>query len=261
MKKRVLSLILMVCLLLGMFPVAGLAAGAEEGSTADATVPFPDIKEEDWFYDGVRYSHANGFFTGTGGGNYDPDGTMSRAMFLTVLGRMAGIDEDDYAGDTGFVDVAEEAWYAPYVKWAVKYGITRGISEDIFSPDEPVSRQQMAVFFVRYLEAFDVETLTEEEITTTPADLDQAAPWAQEAVLKLWKMGFLNGDGTNFDPEGNATRAQTAVFCQRIDRGVDTWYVAPRSALSAGERGAGRCHPKTHQATLEKPYTILLGEF
>lgn len=65
----------------------------------------------------------------------------------------------------------------------------------------------MAVFFVRYFEKFDVDYTTDAVITTTPADIDTVSPYARDAVLKLWKTGLLNGDGVNFNPAGNASRA------------------------------------------------------
>lgn len=64
-------------------------------------------------------------------------------------------------------------------------------------------------------------------IETVPADLDQVSDYARDAVLKLWRVGLLAGDGTNFDPKGNATRAQTATLCMRTDKAVDVWYKAP----------------------------------
>ena len=85
----------------------------------------------------------------------------------------------------------------------------------------------MAAFFVRYFEAFQVDYATGANVTTTPADLERTPAYAQDAVLKLWKQGLLNGDGTRFAPEGNATRAQMAMLCMRADEAVEIWYSAP----------------------------------
>ena len=81
----------------------------------------------------------------------------------------------------------------------------------------------MATFFMRYFEIFGVEYNTGEEIIGQPADLSQVADWARDAVSKFWKTGLLVGDGIHFDPTGNATRAQMAMLCMRVDKAVETW--------------------------------------
>lgn len=175
----------------------------------------------------MRYAGEKGFFSGTSATTFEPYGTMTRGMFVTVLGRMAGVNAGDYTGVTGFSDVPETAYYAPYVAWAARYGITGGTGDGKFSPNAFINRQQMAAFFVRYFEAFGVKYETGANITTTPADLDTVAPYARDAVLKLWKQGLLNGDGVNFSPTGSATRAQASTLCMRTDKTVPVWYSAP----------------------------------
>jgi len=189
--------------------------------------PFKDVKESDWFYSSVQYAFEKGFFAGTSTTTFSPNGTMTRSMFVTVLGRMAGVDPDNYKGESVFSDVPKNTYYAPYVAWAAKYGITSGVGNGKFAPDEPITRQQMAAFFIRYSEIFGVEYETDTNITTIPKDIDKVAPYAREAVLKLWKTGLLAGDGVNFDPSGYATRAQCAALCMRTDQIVETWYSEP----------------------------------
>jgi uncharacterized repeat protein (TIGR02543 family) len=140
---------------------------------------------------------------------------------------MAGVNPVEYTGRVAFDDIPQDAWYAPYVAWASKYEITTGVGNGKFDPDGLINREQMAVFFVRYFEAFGVDYGTDVNITTIPKDIDSVSPWAQEMVLKLWKTGLLAGDGVNFDPLGNASRAQAATLCMRTDRAVKTWYSEP----------------------------------
>ena len=185
------------------------------------------MKETDWFYDAVQYARVNGFFSGTSKTTFEPNGTMTRGMFVTVLGRMAGVDADRYQSVSSFSDVPADAYYAPYVAWAVKHGVTAGTGGGKFSPNALINREQMAVFFVRYFEKFDVDYTTDAVITTTPADIETVSPYARDAVLKLWKTGLLNGDGVNFNPAGNASRAQAATLCMRTDETVETWYQEP----------------------------------
>ena len=240
MKKRIVSLLLVFCMVFTLLPANVLADEAKSlaettagqtqaaGKTAaEPENPFADVKRGCWYEAAVLYARANGFFNGTSATTFEPNGSMTRAMFVTVLGRMAGVEAADYAGESGFNDVKATAWYAPFVKWAAHYGITTGTGNGAFSPDEEITREQMAVFFVRYFETFDATPKAETAVTTKPADLDRVSKWAQDAVLKLWALGMLNGDGVSFAPQDKATRAQTAVLCERTDRAVDTWYSEP----------------------------------
>ena len=226
MKKRLLSILLIAAMLLTMLPVSALAQ-TTTAQTAQDTNPFTDVKKSDWYYTAVQYARVNGFFGGVSKTLFAPGGTMTRGMFVTVLGRMAGVDPANYTEAPEFSDVAADAYYAPYVQWAAKYGITNGTGGGKFAPDRLISREEMVVFFVRYLELFGVELDTGADITTTPSDLEEVSSWAREAVLKLWKTGLLNGTGGRFDPKGDASRAQAAALCMRMDKSVDTWYSEP----------------------------------
>jgi len=226
--NRFVAGLLSIVLLVTMLPMEVLAAGnggrAEQPSQ---TMPFQDVKSSDWCAKAVEYVYSHGIFNGTSTATFSPSGTMTRGMFVTVLGRMAGVNPDDHSGETPFSDVPQTMYYAPYVQWAARYGITVGTGDGKFSPDAFINRAQMAAFFVRYFEAFQVDYATGANVTTTPADLERTPAYAQDAVLKLWKQGLLNGDGTRFAPEGNATRAQMATLCMRADEAVEIWYSAP----------------------------------
>ena len=255
MKKRIVSLLLVFCMVVTLVPanvladeVKGLAeTTAGQTQTAGATAakpenPFADVKSGSWYEAAVLYARANGFFDGTSATTFEPDGPMTRAMFVTVLGRMAGVKAADYAGATDFSDVAEGTWYAPFVKWAARYGITTGTGNGKFSPGGKITREEMAVFFVRYFETFDAMPKADTTVTTKPADLDEVSSWAQDAVGKLWALGLLNGDGKSFDPKAKASRAQTAALCERTDRAVETWYSEPgvKSERVSVEPGSGQ---------------------
>lgn len=222
MKKKIISFLLAICTLVTLIPPQVFAL-----QETDRTGPFTDVSVYDWFYEPVKYVHENNIFTGTSESEFTPGGTMTRGMFVTVLGRMAGVDADMYAGESSFDDVDPSAYYAPYVAWAAKYGITTGTGDGKFSPDALINREQMAALYVRYFEIFGVEFGTGTETDTVPADIDQVSEYAREAVLKLWRAGLLNGDGVNFNPRENASRAQTATLCMRIDKAVEVWYREP----------------------------------
>lgn len=233
MSKRWISLLLVLCLVFSLLPASAAAseAGADvaqpEAGAPEKTAahnPFADVSEGAWYYGDVLFVYENGIFNGVSGTEFAPGSSMSRAMFVTVLGRMAGVQTEKYSGGTGFADVGANTYYAPYVAWAVKYGITNGTGLNTFSPDAPITRQEMAVFFVRYFETFDIDYGADSgDAGSVPADLGTVAEWAKDSVVKLWHAGLLNGDGVSFDPTSRATRAQAAAICRRACNAVDEW--------------------------------------
>ena len=233
MKKRLISLLLVICMVLTLLPAEVLAAEVKkpaDNASQTAVVqenPFTDVEKNSWYAAAVQYVRVNGFFSGVSDTLFAPDGSMTRGMFVTVLGRMAGVDAAKYGGETGFSDVEPTAWYAPYVKWAAQYGIANGMGNGLFAPNDKINREQMAVFFAAYFEKFDVTPETEKATAGKPADLGQVSDWAKSAVLKLWSMGLLCGDGVNFAPKDTATRAEAATLCKSVDKSVETWYSEP----------------------------------
>lgn len=215
MKKRMISMILAVCMAFTMLPLEAFAAFANEKAAQSA---YQDVGSGAWYEDAVRYVSENGLFSGTGGNRFSPNGTMSRAMYVTVIGRMVGVDIKQYAGATAFSDVPADAYYAPYVAWAAKLGITSGSGNGLFDPDGVVTREQMAVFTVRLFDALGYK-LPAESISSTPKDFDAVADYAKEAVLRMWRCGMFVGDAAgNFGPRQSALRAEAAAFLMRADK-------------------------------------------
>jgi len=225
--KRIISFLLAFSMILSIVPSAVFAESVQNERLEILKNPFHDVNESDWFYDSVQYARINGFFDGTSDTTFDPYGAMTRGMFVTVLGRMAGVDVENYRGQFAFDDVSRKAYYAPYVAWAVKHGIASGTGDGKFSPDLELTHQQMAAFLERYFEIFNVECDTGTNITTVPADMENVADWAQDAVIKLWKQGLMDSDGTNFNPDDKVTRAQTAAIAVRADEAVSVWCKEP----------------------------------
>lgn len=218
-------------MLFAQLPAEAMAVVGNKLKTAVNTVkekeklenPFLDVQEGSWYYDAVQYVRINKFFSGTNVNTFDPNEPMSRSMFVTVLGRMAGVEQTEYTERPVFSDVEADVYYAPFVAWATKHGITMGIGNGKFNPNGIINREQMAVFFVRYFETFGVDYDTGVNITTVPVDIDAVSPWARDAVLRLWKTGLLAGDGVSFNPTEFASRAQAATLCMRTDKAVKTW--------------------------------------
>ena len=218
MIKKLLSMFLALCMVITIAPATAFAAlgDGKDAAPSSNKTPFSDVKETDWFYNAVQYAHENGLFSGTSATSFGPNGSMTRGMFVTVLGRMAGVDTADYTEAPKFSDVSSSAYYSPYVAWAVEKGITTGVGGGKFNPDGMVSRQQMAAFTVRFFDAYNF-TYPEATVKTLPKDADSIADYARDAVLKLWACGMLAGDSGNFNPDKNASRAETATFMMRMD--------------------------------------------
>jgi hypothetical protein len=210
MKRRLLCMLLCMAMIINIVPWPAFATEQSNNPT------FNDVRPNDWFYDPIKYAVENNIFSGTDNFNFSPYAPMTRAMYVTVMGRIAGIGSD-YPMQSGlFSDVKPDAYYAPYVMWAVEKGITQGIGDNRFSPDSLITREQMATFTVRFFDAYGI-SYPKSTPKKAPADFDQVADYAKDAVMKLWNSGLLMGDAQgNFNPKNNATRAEAATFAGRV---------------------------------------------
>ena len=217
--KRFISILLTLAMLLGIVPVSVFA---ENSSSGQSGLPFTDVPKGSWYEEYVQYVYMNGLFNGTSATEFAPDGTLTRAMFVTVLGRMDGIDTSDYS-DKVFTDVAPDSWYGPYVAWAVEVGITNGMTADTFAPDREVTREQMSTFVYRYLSKKGITVETGE---LSYPDRDSISEYAVEAVGVCTAIGIFEGDENgNFKPQANATRAQAAAVFTRLHKYINAAIV------------------------------------
>ena len=175
---------------------------------------FTDIKNH-WAADNIIFVASRGLLAGTGNNQFSPDTGMTRGMFVTALGRLAGIDPDSYK--TGkFTDVKADAYYAPYVNWAAEKGIVNGTSATTFSPDTNITREQMAVIMANYAKKLGYDLPVAHEAVTF-ADNAQISGWAAKEVKAMQQAGIMAGKGGNrFDPKGTATRAEVATVLRRF---------------------------------------------
>ena len=122
-----------------------------EGCPAPKTtkMPFTDVAEGAYYYDAVLWAVENGITKGTSDTTFSPDATVTRAQVVTFLWRAEGAPKA--AGENPFTDVAEGAYYYDAVIWAVKEGITKGISETQFGSGNACLRYQIVTFLYRYM--------------------------------------------------------------------------------------------------------------
>ena len=185
---------------------------------APSGLPFTDVKEGDWFYGAVKYAYENGLMNGTGETIFAPNGTMNRAMIVTVLYRL----EKSPAVTTAakFTDVPAGQWYSDAVAWAAANNIVNGYDETTFGPMNAVTREQMAAILYRYEQYKGMDTVTLEENLSRFPDKDKVSAYAVPAMQ--WAVGqkVINGnaDGT-LNPTGTATRAQVAqIFTNLLNK-------------------------------------------
>ena len=175
---------------------------------------FTDITGH-WAADNILFAASRGLLSGTSDTTFSPGTGMTRGMFVTALGRLAGINPDSY--QTGkFTDVKADAYYAPYVNWAAQTGIVEGVTATTFAPDTNINREQMAVIMKNYAAKLGHD-LPQTLKAVTFADNTQISSWAKDAVKSMQQAGILAGKNENkFDPKGTATRAEVATVLRRF---------------------------------------------
>ena len=184
---------------------------AEESSSDDSWInPFMDIYASDSYYDAIRYVYENGLFKGVSAVEFAPAVTMTRAMFVTVLGRMAGVDVRYFEGNS-FTDAVPGEWYAPYVEWAAAYGIVQGYGNGIFGINDMITVEQASAILARYAAYIGLST---ESIGTlnTFADAGDVSGWAVETMKWVVANGIYSGESGRLNPKTPASRSLVAVM-------------------------------------------------
>lgn len=185
----------------------------------DKTMPFTDVKSNDWYYQSVQYAYDNGLFSGVSHDSFAPGDSMDRSMLVTVL---HSLDGKPAAGKGGFTDVADGAWYANAVAWAAEHGIVSGVSDSAFAPNGAITREQLAVMLYRYAQykGYDVSKTAD---LSGYADQGSISDWAAQAVQWACGSGLMTGRSANsLAPAGTLTRAEAATmlkaFCENVKK-------------------------------------------
>ena len=185
------------------------------------TNPFMDVAEDAWYYDAVRYVNENGLMAGTSANTFAPDLTTTRGMIVTILYRLAGSPniEDEIWGYP-FQDVDADAWYATAVYWARMNGIVAGYSDELFGPDDTITREQMATILYRYAQYKGYDTTAKADLSKY-TDATQVGSWALDAIRWANAEGLINGTSdTTLSPQGSATRSQAAMILTRFRQNI-----------------------------------------
>ena len=206
------------------FSSSVLKATWKDTTEVDVTQMFTDV-EKNWAYPGIQYCVTHGIMGGMGDGTFAPTGTTTRAQIVQILYNLEGTPA--VSGTTPFTDLTAN-WYKPAILWAYQNNVVAGTSPTTFAPDQPVTREQIAVILTQYM--FHVLKMNR---TWTPADLStfpdgaQVSGWAKEAMQDAVALGLINGtkapdDKVYLDPQGSAARQQVATilmnFCQNVKK-------------------------------------------
>ena len=188
--------------------------------TASSSIPFSDVGTSSWYFNAAVYSYSNGLFSGMTATTFGPEENMTRAMFVTVLYRLAG--SPGVSGGAPFPDVASSSlYYYNAVIWANANNIVKGHDTGLFSPEDPITREQMAVIIYRYANYAGKNTSNASNAAFQSfPDKANVSQYAVDGLTWATSVGIINGSSGYLYPHDVATRAQVAQiitnFCQRI---------------------------------------------
>ncbi|MCI8422138.1 MAG: S-layer homology domain-containing protein [Lawsonibacter sp.] len=203
-------------------PAAGVKVqgtfALEEGG--GAPLPFIDVPQDSWFYEAVRYAYEKGIMSGSGEDIFTPDQTTSRGMIVTILYSLEG---KPAAGTARFDDVSSSDWFAKAVAWAAANGVVSGYGDGRFGPNDPITREQLALILRGYARLQGKDVAAEADLSAF-ADRGEISTYALEAVEWAVARGLISGTSPDtLSPAGRATRAQAAVilkgFCENVIAG------------------------------------------
>ena len=205
MKNRSVKIISVILIMSLILPVSAIQAAAYGNK-------YDDLPEWGWFTEAALWCSENGYIIGMEENRFEPEHVLTRAMFVQILSKIAGVDTGGYAFVSYFEDVSGNDWFAGAVSWAVDNKITSGTGETTFSPDEPVTREQLAVFLYAYARMKGIEIVITKNLEGF-TDRPEASLWAIRPLCWVVSERLLTGtSATTLSPGMTATRAQTAVI-------------------------------------------------
>lgn len=193
-------------------------------SASAASLPFKDVPSNKWYYSAVDYVYDNNLMNGITSNSFQPNQHLSRAMFVTVLGRMAGINPNQYPGSR-FADVPTGTWYSPYIQWAASKGIVNGLNNYIFGTNNNISRQEIATIISRYLKSSNISLTHKANVVSGFHDAYDISSWARSSVDQMRLTGIMNGNANGcFYPKSPTTRAEAASVFMNLKKAIEYYY-------------------------------------
>ncbi len=210
------GVLIVVLLALGL-PIHGFAASS-----------FSDVVSGHWAYNYVEYCYGQGIVEGVGNGKFDPDATLTRAQFITMMGRAT------YESEVQAQTTSSDSWYSGYVRYLSNKGYLDGIATDETSLNQGMPRQEMAQLLYNLCDNGEIvvglySSEYEGEVTVSGvsinveildyiSDAGSIGSQYKDAVEYCYYVGLLTGfeDGS-FQPNGTVTRAQACAVVNRAD--------------------------------------------
>ena len=237
-----LQVVLCLLLAIALLPIASPPASAEAAETTtaaedDPTYGFSDVDGTEWFANAqyLGYVVGKGLMKGyDDSGAFGPYDTITRGQVAVVLHRLAG---GSHADASDFSDVDYSEYYGNAIEWARSTGVIKGYGDtNTFGPNDPVTREQLAVMLCNYAEkVVGVDIGSDGSKLAAMPDADEVDDWGVSAVSWVMDQGIISGvvepDGAFVRPLANAQRCQFAKMASVFHRDV------LKSAFGAGEGG------------------------
>ena len=174
---------------------------------------FDDIKKH-WAKDFIDYVIGRGLLDASTENKFYPDEKMTRGMLATALGKLAGVNIEDYKTNS-FNDVKNDSSYRPYIEWAYSKGIIDGVGDGKFAPDKSITREEMAVIFERYAKVTGYEIPVTRKASIYE-DTENIGSEYMAAVKAMQQAGIMTDiDKNKFNPKGEVTRAEVSAMLSR----------------------------------------------
>lgn len=215
MKRKLLSIVLALCLTLTLLPTMSVAAG----SYADTNGHWAESSIERW--------SAYGIIQGSNG-QFDPNGQLTCAQLATILAKLLKLPA---AKDAGFTDNTADAWYYDAINRCAAAGILNGNGDGTVTPEAPISRERAMVMLGR---ALGIEPIREPDLTKY-TDAAKVAPYAQGMVAAMIEAGIVGGvTADELAPQDNINRASTVTI---LDRAISTYADEAGATVKADGKG------------------------
>lgn len=191
----------------------------DEPSGAQDENVFSDVSSSAWYAEAVNYVYENGLMTGISSTQFAPNNTLTRAMVVQTLYAMA--NKPAVSGSENFTDVSSGDWFADAVTWASANGIVSGYNATQFAPNDPLTREQLALILYGYAQMRGYNTTQSGTSIQKFTDYGSISAWALEAMDWAVNAGLLSGKGNGvLDPTGTATRAEVAQILMNFSETV-----------------------------------------
>ena len=184
-----------------------------DGGATCPSKPYKDVDTRAWYHESIDFAIRGKLMNGVASDRFDPEGSMTRAMLVTVLWRYAGSPKE---GTNRFTDVANGQWYTEAVAWAAENGVVNGVGNNRFDPEGKITREQMAAILYRYAK----QPQTNGSLSSFP-DASRVSGYAADAMRWTVEQKIIGGSDGKLDPQGNATRSQVAAILMRFIKNVE----------------------------------------